>query len=243
MSPHRTHAGLIFDLGDVLFAWSPNTTTSIPPKTMRSIISSPIWKQYECGLITQSTCYRQVAQHFSIPTAEVAEAFSQARDSLQPNSPMIAFLQELKKASRGAIKIYAMSNISKEDFTFLSTKLADWSVFDRVFTSGHAGMRKPDLGFYNHVLEETQLAVEETIFIDDREENVAAAQSLGIRGLIFEDNDTVARALSNLLDDPVERGYDYLDRNAKYFDSVTTTGVKIPDNFAQLLILEATQDQ
>ena len=37
--------------------------------------------------------------------------------------------------------------------------------------------------------------------------------------------------------------YKYLDLNAKHFDSITDSGVVVPDNFSQLLILDATQEQ
>ena len=235
--------GVIFDLGDVLFTWSPDTTTTIPAKMMRSIISSVIWMEYECGRIEQDACYQQVAERFSVPAAEVAEAFSQAQDSLRPNSTMISFIHKLKEASWGAVKVYAMSNVSKEDYAVLSTKLADWSVFNQVFTSGHSGMRKPDLSFYRHVLEEIKLAPEEVVFIDDRTENVLAAKSLGINGIVFEDNSTVSRTLTGIFDGPIAKGYHYLHRNAKHFDSITDSGVVVPDNYAQLLILDATQDR
>ena len=210
---------------------------------LRSILSSAIWFEYECGRIEQDACYRQVAQQFSVPASEVAEAFSQARDSLQPNNDMISFIHTLKQASRGTMKVYAMSNISKEDYAVLSTKLADWSVFDRVFTSGHAGMRKPDLCFYRYVLEEIKLAPEEAVFIDDKMANVLAAKSLGINSIVFDDSSTVIRTLGNILGGSVERGYRYLYRNAKHLYSITDSGEVIPDNFAQLLILDTTRDR
>ena len=197
--------GVIFDLGDVLFTWSPNTTTTIPAKMMKSIVSSAIWFEYECGRIEQDMCYHQVAQQISVPATEVAEAFSQAKDSLQPNNAMVSFIHALKEASGGALKVYAMSNISKEDYAVLSQKMADWSVFDRVFTSGHAGMRKPDLSFYRHVLDEIKLAPEEAVFIDDKVENVLAAKSLGVIGVVFDDNSTVTCTLREIFDDPVRK--------------------------------------
>ena len=207
------------------------------------MLSSAIWTDYECGRTEQDACYHQVAQRFSVPASEVAEAFFQARDSVQPNNVMVSFIHELKEASRGAVKVYAMSNVSKEDYAVLSSKMADWSVFNRVFTSGHAGMRKPDLGFYRHVLEEIKLAPEEAVFIDDKMANVLAAKSLGIHSIVFHDKFTVARTIRNIFDGPVERGYKDLYRHAKHSNSMTDGGVVIPENFAQLLILDATQDQ
>ena len=243
MRRHNSPKGVIFDLGDVLFTWSPDTSTRIPGRMMRSILSSRIWMQYERGYLEQDVCYDQIAQHFSIPPWEVAEAFSQARDSLQPNYAMVSFIHDLKQQSQGAIEIYAMSNISKEDWAFLSTKIPDWSIFNRVFTSGHAGMRKPDHEFYHHVLQETRLSPEETLFIDDKMENVLAAKSLGIDSLVFDNNDTVLHALRTILHDPVGKAFQYLYRHSHQFVSITDTGVEVPDNFAQLLMLDTMQDQ
>lgn len=230
--------GIIFDLGDVLFTWSPNTSTTISAGTLRKILSTSIWFEYECGRLKQNECYQQIAQEFSIEASHLDEAFSQARESLQPDDMVVTFLNHLRKSP--LVNVYAMSNVAREDFAALSRKM-DWSLFDQVFTSGAAGMRKPDHDFFHYVLEEINLAPEQVVFIDDKQENVLAADRLGIRGILF-DNSTVL-TLQTILDDPVARGYEYLYQNAKQFFSITDSGVVVHDNFAELLILEATQDQ
>ncbi|CAF9933085.1 MAG: hypothetical protein HETSPECPRED_008526 [Heterodermia speciosa] len=241
LSPNQPKA-LIFDLGDVLFSWSPDTKTTIPAVVMRKLISSGTWAKYECGQLQQAVCYRELAKDFSLPVSEIAEAFSQARDSLAPNEAMITLIHELKRASGGSLHVYAMSNISIEDYTVLSTKMADWTIFDRVFTSGQAGMRKPDIPFYRYVLQEINASPSETVFVDDKIENVRAARSLGITGVQFDDASIVAHTLRSLFDGPVKRGYEYLYRNAKRFSSMTDSGIMVSENFAQLLILDTTHD-
>jgi FMN phosphatase YigB (HAD superfamily) len=136
-----------------------------------------------------------------------------------------------------------MSNISKPDYDVLRTKAADWDVFDSVFASGEVGMRKPDLCFYKHVLQAIDARPEEVIFVDDKLENVISARSLGICAIQFKDATSLARTLENLLGNPILRGKNFLSKNARKMDSITDTGVEIKDNFAQLLILEATQDE
>ncbi|KAI4212896.1 MAG: hypothetical protein LQ351_004421 [Letrouitia transgressa] len=237
--------GIIFDLGDVLLTWSPNTSTKISAQLMRKILSSTIWSEYECGYLEQDVCYDQIAQYFSVSAFEVADAFAQARGSLQPNHALIAVIRHLKRQFEGVMEIYAMSNISKEDFAILSkTKIFEWSsVFDQVFVSGHVGMRKPDPEFYRHVLLGTNLAPQETLFIDDKTENVLAAKSLGIDSIMFNNNISVIHALRSLLNDPTGRAFEFLYHRQRPFNSVTDTGIDIPDNFAQLLLLDTMQDQ
>ena len=229
--------GAIFDLGDVLFKWSRSTKTALTAETMKMILSSPPWFEYECGRISRSVCYDQVAELFHVDVTQVAEAFSQARASLQPDPAVVSFLRNLKQ--RSPIKIYAMSNVSKEDFSALSEKM-DPCLFERVFTSGAQGMRKPDPRFYQLVLNEIKLPSDQVIFVDDNFENVAAANRMGIRGFIYDDS--TLTILHDILFGPVARGYQYLYQSDRCFDSITDTGVAVGDNFAKLLILEATKD-
>lgn len=53
--------------------------------------------------------------------------------------------------------------------------------FDALFFSCEIGLCKPDSRVYEHVLRELGAAPHETLFIDDREDNIRAAATLGIR--------------------------------------------------------------
>jgi len=233
---------LILDIGDVLFSWSPHTETSISPRTLKAVLASPTWAYYECGSISQHVCYDRISNEFHIPHREIAKAFKQARESLQPNDEMLTFIRELKHKSHGQLRVYAMSNISHPDYDYLKTKPADWSLFDKVYTSTQAKDRKPNLGFYRQVLDDIAVDPRSVLFVDDKTENVFSARSFGMRGIIFDDQKRVIQAIRNAVQDPVDRARSYLQTNAKLLHSVTSTGVPLKENFAQLLILEATCD-
>jgi histidinol phosphatase-like enzyme len=104
------------------------------------------------------------------------------------------------------------------------------------------GQRKPNPGFYEYVLKVTNTEPKNAVFVDDKVENVLSAEYLGFHGILFSDSLLVAQALRNLLGDPLKRGQAFLDRNAKMMVSETDYGISIKDNFAQLLILEATNN-
>ncbi|KAF9063013.1 Haloacid dehalogenase-like hydrolase-domain-containing protein [Rhodocollybia butyracea] len=237
-SPKKYDA-IIFDLGDVLFAWSALTKTSISPQVLRSIIQSTTWFKYERGEISEEECYATVALEKCISVNDVRRAFQEARESLTSQPLMTDLIRELKPG-RG---IYAMSNISAEDFAFLQTvKSSDMDLFDHCFTSSAAGKRKPDILYFHHVLERTGADPSRTIYVDDKLSNVQAACSLGMAGILYEDFKTVERTLRNLCFDSTSRGESFLKRHAGQHLSYTSTGVVIYENFAQLLILEATRD-
>ncbi|KAJ6499258.1 Haloacid dehalogenase-like hydrolase-domain-containing protein [Mycena sanguinolenta] len=245
MSQTETFNTIIFDIGDVLFNWSSHTKTSISSKTLRQILSSPTWFDYERGKLSEVECYAKVGNEFSLSPAEIRQAFIEARESLQSNDDLIDLVRELKEKSKGTLRVFAMSNISLPDYEVLRTKKADWDIFDRIFTSWEAGERKPHLGFYKHVLSETKINPRQAILIDDKLENVLSARSLGMHGIVFPrgGSDKVKRALRNLIGDPVLRGRDYLQRNAQHLESTTDNGIVLRENFAQLLLLELTDNR
>lgn len=243
---------IIVDLSDVLFRVSPlsHLSTSIPPRKLRTIMhNSNAWFNFEKGILNEDECYSRVAAENELDPTEVRKAFHQARDALSAESELFTFFRELKTASNGSLQVFAMTNISLPDFEALHSKAtAEWSVFDQVFTSHAAGERKPNLGFYHHVIKATGVDPKTVIFIDAQFENVFAARSLGMHGILFETSQAVERTLRNLLEDPVKRGQDFLRRNARQLDCISKQTDKYPsttveENWTQLLILEASGDR
>ncbi|KAJ5092857.1 HAD-like protein [Penicillium angulare] len=150
-------------------------------------------------------------------------------------------LGEIKKIE--GITIALVSNISEPDYNALRRRWDDsfWNTFDHVFTSWKLGVRKPSLRFYQNVLRATRAVPQETLFIDDQTENVLAAMSLGMRGIVG--NHDLSRTLKNVLGDSIERGFSFLRQNAGRLYTTTCDGDSIDENYAQLLILEVINDE
>ncbi|KAJ6471487.1 HAD-like protein [Mycena sanguinolenta] len=223
-APRRRYDNIIFDMGDVLFTCSAENKTTISDITLRKILRSATWFEYEKGNLGETECYDLVASEIKLESSEVAAAFQGSRDSLAEDPKMIAMLHELRASG---VRLFAMSNISTPDLEVLrhKGKPGDWELFEHVFTSAAARERKPNLGYFRHVLSETGIDSERTAFVDKLEN--------------FED---VERQLKVLFRDPVAAGKQWLRLNAKQMKSETNTGVVLEENFAQLLILEATGD-
>jgi len=97
----------------------------------------------------------------------------------------VSYLEELKKSYR----IFLLSNTNEiHRIKFHGSFEADfgysfYDLFEHNFYSHEMGMRKPDPQIYLDVLEEANLVPEETLFIDDMEENTEVAKSLGMKVL------------------------------------------------------------
>jgi putative hydrolase of the HAD superfamily len=63
------------------------------------------------------------------------------------------------------------------------------------------GMVKPDKEIYELLVErlkENGVVSEETVFIDDKEENLVPARELGIETILFEDSEQMIRDLREI---------------------------------------------
>jgi len=69
--------------------------------------------------------------------------------------------------------------------------------FDHRIFSAEVRAVKPDPAIYLHCLEKLRVRPEQTVFVDDREENVEAARSLGIAGFRFESVAELRRQLES----------------------------------------------
>lgn len=69
--------------------------------------------------------------------------------------------------------------------------------FDRCLVSHECGLRKPEPAIYRHVIHQTGLPPERHLFIDDLDENVAAAREAGMDGIVHTDAASLARALAS----------------------------------------------
>lgn len=70
--------------------------------------------------------------------------------------------------------------------------------FDAVVASCEVGLAKPDPAIYRLTLDRIEAPAGETLFVDDRDENIAAAAALGLQTMRFRGGESVvgvARAL------------------------------------------------
>jgi putative hydrolase of the HAD superfamily len=73
------------------------------------------------------------------------------------------------------------------------------AAFDHVIVSSEVNMVKPDPEIYRLTLYRIGCEPHEAVFIDDKQENVKAAEKLGIHGIVFHNRDQVIKELETIL--------------------------------------------
>lgn len=61
----------------------------------------------------------------------------------------------------------------------------DYQIFDKTYVSNYMGVSKPSLDFWKIIMTSEGVKASDCIFIDDKEVNVKAAESLGIKAFVF----------------------------------------------------------
>ncbi|KAJ8482994.1 hypothetical protein ONZ51_g4991 [Trametes cubensis] len=242
MAHTRTCDNFIFNVGD-LFRWSARLGAAVPlsPKTMQRMMRTLSFFDYEKGMLTQDEFYESVGSQLAVPASHVANSFEVTRESVAIDERLLSLIRHLKTIP--SVRVYAVSNMSVSDWATLRDRVDEtvWDLFNATLISAEVGERMPNLSFYHHVLQRTDINPTRTMFIDSTIENVTSAISLRMTGIVYTAFDDLARSVRALARDAVGDGEDYLCAHSGQMWSTTNTGVELHENFAQFLIAEVTR--
>ena len=112
----------------------------------------------------------------------------------RPNEEMTSWLASLRPAG---YKTALLSNMQHDMIGHIRAKFPWLNDFDHQIFSSEVRMVKPDPVLYRTCLAKLGADPRETIFIDDREENVATARALGITAFRFRSVPELRRDLAS----------------------------------------------
>lgn len=189
---------IIFDLGGVILNIRPERITEdMPQKRIRrfhtvfkTLYARGLFDDFEKGLLSPNAFRSAVKKEINEPLSD-AEFDSLWNRLLLDYPPQnIEILMALAKNRR----IFLLSNTNiiharsympqfKKEFGIDFQEL-----FETVWLSYEIGLRKPDPSIFKYAWREAKLQPEETLFIDDSQENTAAAQALCIKSICMTRN-------------------------------------------------------
>lgn len=108
------------------------------------------------------------------------------------NSRMVAWQEQIRQ--RG-LKRAILSNMGDSVHESIIVEHPWINTFDVLIWSYELGIIKPNPAIYHAVLDKLQMQPEETIFIDDKEENTAAARAIGMQAITFSTADKLSEDL------------------------------------------------
>jgi glucose-1-phosphatase len=128
---------------------------------------------------------RQLAGHRN-SDKEIDAAWSAMILDIPPDR--VKYLENLRKQYR----IFLLSNTNEIHKTKFHREFEQnygysfYDLFERNHYSHEMAKRKPDPAIFLQVLEENHLVASESLFVDDMEENVKSAESVGMQGFYIQ---------------------------------------------------------
>ncbi len=201
---------IVFDIGGVLadyrmkeFLMEKGLDGPMIKRVLKASVMNPYWGRFERGEVTEE----ETLQAFTAADPEIERelrlAFTNLSGMLVSRDYAIPLVQRLKKAGYG---VYYLSNYSKKAYDECGESLAFMPYMDGGIVSFKVGMTKPDQRMFSCFLERFGLKPETCLFVDDTEENVLAARSLGFSGFVFSGVDGLMEELEKLGVETMEEG-------------------------------------
>lgn len=185
----------IFDIGNVLINFKPeiflqalHTKQSDADKMYEIIFQSAEWVQLDQGIISQEDVTKLFCTREPEYKQLIMYTMERLTEMLTPISETIALLSEIKAHGH---KLYYLSNYHKKLKFYIQEQYPFFGQFDGGVFSCDIHMIKPACEIYKYLLREYDLCPSECLFIDDVEENVRCAQSLGMMGIVFTDAEEI----------------------------------------------------
>lgn len=193
---------VIFDLGGVVVEWNPQAVVAgfcadaaLAAALFANVFAHPDWAELDRGGLDDVAAIGRMQARLPRPAGEYERLLRAADDSLRPRPETLALIERL--AAQG-VPLFVLSNMPLERFRMLRARHNFWTRFRDFVISGEIGLLKPQPAIFEYALARFGCEPQGSVFIDDHEANVAAAQALGMAALLFRGATSCAAQLEAL---------------------------------------------
>ena len=195
---------VLWDLGGVLLRtedWEPrhrlDKMLDLPNgKIYKLVFESEMSRKATIGEAANDDIWMWVGEQLELSSDKLAHVRDEFWSGDQIDMSLIRFIRAHKTGN----KMGLLSNGWPSTRCFLDERWHIADIFDDMIISAEVGLAKPDRRIYQLALDRLGVEAEQTIFIDDLDENIRGARELGIHGIHFQSPQTVLEELKDLLD-------------------------------------------
>lgn len=180
---------IVFDVGNVLLDWRPERIyrQAIPDpheraRFMAEVVPLSWHEEQDRGRSCEDGIAERVAM---FPGREklIRDFYGRWLETIE--GAIDGTVRILEDLVEQGYPVHAITNFSAELWPVTVAAYPFLGKFGVAVVSGQEGVLKPDPEIFRRLLARTGLEARDCIFIDDREDNVAAARALGFRALRF----------------------------------------------------------
>ena len=202
LSPGDADA-LLFDLGRVVLDIDFNRTLGLwashagcePAQLAKRFLRDELYGRHEKGEISDEAFFAGLRSSLGIELSD--RQFIEGWNAIFVGE-MPSINQLLARAAK-RLPLYAFSNTNAPHVAYFSGQYAEvLGHFREIFLSSAIGLRKPDAEAYDHVVQAIGVPAERIVFFDDLAENIEGARARGLKAVLVNSPDDVARAFEAL---------------------------------------------
>lgn len=200
---------VVFDLGNVIipvdFEKTVQAFVSLGGKNASELYSyagqTHLFEELERGEVSREEFIDQVRPELNYASdIAIVEAWNAMLYRVDHST--FDYLDKL----RPRFKTYVLSNINTYHAEWVDKAMRTAApeqdisqYFDHVFYSHEIGHRKPENGAWQIIIEQEGIDPQKTLFIDDKEENIEAADALGFNVLLWNPSNDIRSVVDILL--------------------------------------------
>lgn len=197
---------IIVDFYDVLYAEKDPTHVrafeeehGLPAGGLQeAMVRSTYFHAARLGEVSGETLWQDVAGQIGMSPDQWQVLVSIRESAFGLNDELVALLEQLHPH----YKIALLSNATPHVRRLVTQRFHLDHLFDAMVISAEEGVKKPEPESYQRTLRRLRVPAHETVFVDDDQSYVAAAQALGMRGIVFRTTDQAIQDLQRLLAPP-----------------------------------------
>lgn len=148
----------------------------------------------DSGQISDTAELQQITALLDEFNLDGAKSVARAIQNSDRNTELLSFILNSRKKYKTAL----LSNVSAAIWNYYAPAELD-KYFDTVVLSYREGVIKPDPRIYQLTCRRLGVQPDECVFTDDNETNVVAARRVGMRGIVFTDNQSYFAQLEEIL--------------------------------------------
>lgn len=180
---------IVFDLGNVLLKYDPKGyleslgyTASTVADLMKLIFHGSEWKLADQGLLSNDQLieiYLLKSPQYSLEIRYVMQNWFHIMTLMEESKEFL--LEVLDKG----YNVFILSNYPEYKFMDMLKRTPVLRKAHGSVISYQIKLTKPSREIYMHLLDKYQLIAEETLFLDDLQENINGAKKVGMHGIRF----------------------------------------------------------
>ena len=144
--------------------------------------------------------FKKTKPSLEVTIEEMNEVFEEMHTKMRIDERMVEVIVALKKQYKIALLTNFTSNLEQ----VLKDVFDIYHLFDVIANSYEMKTAKPEAAAYHYPLKELGMEPEETVFIDDKVENIEGAEALGIKGILYENFEQCRADLEKVLGHAIE---------------------------------------